>query len=576
MHKPIRVVNQLDLIKMRTCLKKHFSYTSSSVAASSSKKQSKTRKTKTTQKLGQNRRQKRRRRKMRFMGLKVILAPYGISGRLLGYLSNDSVESRLTCDEWRQFYPLKLLPNMPNVFCIGVDHNRVKLFYPNCFVYVVMDQEGDRSDDDDDDDDDVSLIEQAEVSASSSGEEADEEEEEEERSPVSDDDWLSDELMWDDYEEHESNDSNEDDESESTDSSTGGGGGDSESDCPVVSVSVGDEEKTRKEAVVEQPDVGSNDVDYDLGDDEADAVLLEDIDDPNTVKTKSNKTRAEMDSLDLTIDSVARNFGTNLANTTSPNTTAVTQSNQPGTNRSILSISQSSPLSVTAISSPTSMLVSPSQLNSPGRQSAGFKRQKSSSGALANRSLSNLTSTGVVDQLPPSVSSQSGLDSNRKKRKKTLDSSSSDVSLNSPAMNKSASGGKALTNLLTETGAVRKETAAAAAASGSLSASMAAAASAVTMAKKVRLNLNHSTVKANARVRQRRRRMMRIERKERMLMRQAQFFSVQKLIDQPYVSSAATMNAKSNQVSRGKKSSSQANACCQYKYNMYKNLNNQV
>lgn len=29
MHKPIRVVNQLDLIKMRSCLKKHFQYASS-------------------------------------------------------------------------------------------------------------------------------------------------------------------------------------------------------------------------------------------------------------------------------------------------------------------------------------------------------------------------------------------------------------------------------------------------------------------------------------------------------------------------------------------------------------------
>lgn len=33
MHKPIRVINQLDLIKMRACLKKHFLYSSKSSRA---------------------------------------------------------------------------------------------------------------------------------------------------------------------------------------------------------------------------------------------------------------------------------------------------------------------------------------------------------------------------------------------------------------------------------------------------------------------------------------------------------------------------------------------------------------
>lgn len=147
-HKPIRVVNQLDLIKMRACLKKHFLYASRQQRRRRrhrrwprrrANKSTNSRRADSSQKARDPKSSKRRARK-RFMGLKVILAPYGIAGRLLGYLSNDSVESQLTCDEWRQFYPLKLLPNMPNVFCVGIDHNRIKLFYPNCFVYVVMDR----------------------------------------------------------------------------------------------------------------------------------------------------------------------------------------------------------------------------------------------------------------------------------------------------------------------------------------------------------------------------------------------------------------------------------------------------
>lgn len=187
MHAPIRVVNQLDLIKMRACLKKHFLYATRKKRKCNKQQRSKQRRESlqatsnqstnpnstqksepklTSKKLPQffpslilfdiykntiiensisgvsakKRSQRRKRHGKRFMGLKVILAPYGIAGRLLGYLANDSVESRVTCDEWRQFYPLKLLPNMPNVFCVGIDHNRIKLFYPNCFVYVVMDR----------------------------------------------------------------------------------------------------------------------------------------------------------------------------------------------------------------------------------------------------------------------------------------------------------------------------------------------------------------------------------------------------------------------------------------------------
>ena len=248
MHKPVRVVNQLDLIKMRACLKKHFLYASqrsrrrhrprkkplvknnlkkrstsqSSLNPLKNNSNSSQKSLKEPKSGAQNsnkpqQKQQRRNRRLgkRFMGLKVILAPYGISGRLLGYLSNDSVESRVTCDEWRQFYPLRLLPNMPNVFCVGVDHNRVKLFYPNCFVYVVMDREGDRSDDDDDD---GSLIEDVEsrtrvdVEEDVEDEEESESVDESEEAAASDDDWLSDELLWDDRELEEFDDDDEDED----------------------------------------------------------------------------------------------------------------------------------------------------------------------------------------------------------------------------------------------------------------------------------------------------------------------------------------------------------------------------
>jgi hypothetical protein len=73
------------------------------------------------------------------------LGPYGISARLIGYLANECVESKVTCLEWKQFYPLKLNPTIPNVLVIaGFDpENKLKFFYPNSFVYIVMDTEND-------------------------------------------------------------------------------------------------------------------------------------------------------------------------------------------------------------------------------------------------------------------------------------------------------------------------------------------------------------------------------------------------------------------------------------------------
>jgi hypothetical protein len=105
-------------------------------------------------------------------GLKCILAPYGLSARLLGYIADDSVEAKLTVREWEQFYPTKLVPHVPHVFVVGVgEANKVKLFYPNSFIYVIMDGVDDLSDDelnyDDIDVDNYDLYDAALVSDSS-------------------------------------------------------------------------------------------------------------------------------------------------------------------------------------------------------------------------------------------------------------------------------------------------------------------------------------------------------------------------------------------------------------------------
>ncbi|CAF1015787.1 unnamed protein product, partial [Brachionus calyciflorus] len=233
--------------------------------------------------------------KKNFFKQNVILGPYGIAARLIGYLSNETLESKLTCTEWKQFYPLNLIQDLPNVFVIGLDSNRVKLFYPNCFIYFVMDSDSDKSDDDDENF--YNLNESCSESQS-------------------------------DYSSLNSVDSLSEDEDKS-------------------------------------------------------------------IKKIDKKPEKEMDSLDLTIDSVARNFGADKDSPPPP---------PPGpSNKSILSISLNSPISINAVSSPTSVQ---SPINSPGK--LGLKRQKS----LLNRS-----------------------NSNQKKRKKNFDSSSSDMSLNNSATN---------------------------------------------------------------------------------------------------------------------------------------------
>ena len=134
LHKPIRVLNQFDLLKLKTNIKRKLRisrsrsnrYKPSTECASSSSSSS----------------------SLPFRGLKCILGPYGIAARLLGYLADESTEARLTVSEWQQFYPLKLVPHLPYVFVVGIgEGNHTKLFYPNCFIYIVMDSEWDLSDD---------------------------------------------------------------------------------------------------------------------------------------------------------------------------------------------------------------------------------------------------------------------------------------------------------------------------------------------------------------------------------------------------------------------------------------------
>lgn len=136
MHKPIRCLNQYDLLKLRVNLKRRLGI---------SRERRRRQRDAATQQSADN-----KSTSIPFKGLKCILGPYGVSGRLLGYVADDSTEAVQTLNEWRQFYPINLLAGLPHVFVIGLlsNQNKVKLFYPNSFVYIVMEDENDVSDDD--------------------------------------------------------------------------------------------------------------------------------------------------------------------------------------------------------------------------------------------------------------------------------------------------------------------------------------------------------------------------------------------------------------------------------------------
>jgi hypothetical protein len=118
LHKPLRILNTNDLHQLKFRMSQSFS------SLSCKQQQQQNNKKKTT----------------KFKGLNVILAPYGISARLIGYLSNDSEESKLTCLEWQQFYSLKLYSHLPRILVVGLENNKIKLFYPNSFVFMIVKQ----------------------------------------------------------------------------------------------------------------------------------------------------------------------------------------------------------------------------------------------------------------------------------------------------------------------------------------------------------------------------------------------------------------------------------------------------
>ena len=121
LHRPIRLLNTNDLFRLKARMSKLFAAGTSETSNLPASLYSGT--------AYSNR---------MFRGIEVILAPHGICANLIGYLSNDSDEAKLTCSEWQQFYALRLNANLPRVFVVGLENNVVKLFYPNSFVYVVI------------------------------------------------------------------------------------------------------------------------------------------------------------------------------------------------------------------------------------------------------------------------------------------------------------------------------------------------------------------------------------------------------------------------------------------------------
>ncbi len=73
--------------------------------------------------------------------LNVILSPYNLKGYLIGYLQNDSEQSKKVIDEWKKCYPIKSLNDdngyeLPRVLVILiVTNNNYRLFYPISYVY---------------------------------------------------------------------------------------------------------------------------------------------------------------------------------------------------------------------------------------------------------------------------------------------------------------------------------------------------------------------------------------------------------------------------------------------------------
>jgi hypothetical protein len=338
-----------------------------------------------------------------------------MSARLIGYLANESVESKVTCLEWKQFYPLKLNPTIPNVLVIaGFDpENKLKFFYPNSFVYIVMD-----SDNDDDDEDETSIPESELTNVS---EEVDfdliKKSKEEDMTIEQSNEFPDFYSLF----EEDANDSDSSTSCFDTDSSSeSSNSNDSEAlkkfeaskqayrgevknikDCANDSMKMLTSNNKKKSSSTKPSFNSRNKKSHSHRDNLAGhskSTSANTLASNSKSKESSKSTSDFFDTLDATIDSVARNYGTQLQGKDSVELTPQNKS-----------ISLSSPLSITALSSPTS-----SPLNILATQQSAL----------------NKTNSPIIGPISPSINSMNdGTISSPKQRKPSMGSIGSPLKL---------------------------------------------------------------------------------------------------------------------------------------------------
>ena len=141
LHKPIRYINKNDLIYLNKTIK--YDKLSSSASHIISK-----------------------------LYLNVILSPYSLNGYLIGYLPNDSEQSKKVIDDWKKYYPVRSIYDdngveLPRVLVVLIVTNKnYRLFYPISYVYTLINEPDDENEDGggvdgiDIDDEDLDLIQQ--------------------------------------------------------------------------------------------------------------------------------------------------------------------------------------------------------------------------------------------------------------------------------------------------------------------------------------------------------------------------------------------------------------------------------
>ncbi|CAH1098511.1 unnamed protein product [Psylliodes chrysocephalus] len=78
-------------------------------------------------------------------GLKVILAPFGLSGTLTGHSFKSPEATTRLLDDWSQFYPLDKSNTLTDSSVVEVIVRGVKMPYPSCYVLVTDMDEGTNS-----------------------------------------------------------------------------------------------------------------------------------------------------------------------------------------------------------------------------------------------------------------------------------------------------------------------------------------------------------------------------------------------------------------------------------------------